>query len=331
MRCDGLSPKVFMKDPIEKAEFAPQRFRAFVDLVRPFTLMAPLLGGLSGAFLGLIIEGNIGTPVFSLVPPFFDWPGVPLIKMFSGIVALVLLNAASNTLNQVYDRDIDRINKAYRPIPSGIVSPKEGFWIAILLYGFSLWRASLINRWFLVVISVLALFTFLYSIPPFRFKKRLWIANLSIAIPRGILGFVAAWTITADISNPIPWLIGSVMCIFLIGSTTAKDFTDMEGDKRFGMRTLPVVYGKRWAIYLSLPFLMLPFVLLGVYWFMDLVPGLTIIMILVMLIWSGIVTYLFFKEADKEDKHFENSPVWMQFYLILMGMQIGFLLIYIFD
>ena len=326
-----MSPKVFMKDPIDKAEFAPKRFRAFVDLVRPFTLMAPLLGGLSGAFLGLIIEGNIQTPVITSVPPFIDWPGVPLIEIFSGIVALVLLNAASNTLNQVYDRDIDLINKAYRPIPSGIVSAREGFWIAILLYGFSLWRASLINRWFLIVVSVLALFTFLYSIPPVRLKKRLWIANLSIAIPRGILGFVAAWSITADISNPIPWLIGSIMGIFLVGSTTAKDFTDMEGDRKYGMRTLPVVYGKKWAIYLSIPFLLLPFFLLGFYWFLNLVPNLTIIMTVIMLIWASIVTFMFIKAADKEDEHFENSPVWMQFYLILMGMQLGFLLVYIFD
>ncbi len=325
-----MSPKVFMKDPIDKAEFAPKRFRAFVDLVRPFTLLAPLIGGLSGAFLGLIIEGNIGTPTFTSDPPFFDWPGVPLIKMFSGIVALVLLNAASNTLNQVYDKDIDGVNKAYRPIPSGIVSPKEGIWIAILLYGFTLWRAALINRWFLFLVIILALFTLFYNIPPIRFKKRLWIANLSIAIPRGILGLVAAWAITADISNPVPWLIGSIMGIFLIGSTTAKDFTDMEGDKKFGMRTLPVVYGKKWAIYLSIPFLLLPFILLGVYWFLGLVPSITIIMVVIMFIWSAVVTFMFFREADKEDKHFENSPVWMQFYLILMGMQIGFLLIYIF-
>jgi 4-hydroxybenzoate polyprenyltransferase len=320
-----------MKDPIEKADFAPKRFRAFIDLVRPFTLLAPLFGGLSGSFLGLIIEGNISAPVLSTSSPFFDWPGVPLIEMFTGIVALILLNAASNTLNQVYDRDIDRINKSYRPIPSGIVSPKEGFWIAILLYGFTLWRAALINRWFFILIIILALFTIFYNIPPLRFKKRLWIANLSIAIPRGILGFVAAWSITADITSPVPWLIGSIMCIFLIGSTTAKDFTDMEGDKRFGMRTLPVVYGKKMAIFLSIPFLILPFFLLGIYWFLNLMPGNTIYMVVFMLVWSGIVTYLFFKEADKEDRHFENSPVWMQFYLILMGMQVGFLLVYIFN
>ncbi len=326
-----MSPKVFMKDPIEKADFAPKRFRAFIDLVRPFTLLAPLFGGLSGSFLGLIVEGKLSTPYLTIEPPFFIWGGLPFIEMLSGIVSLVLLNAASNTLNQVYDRDIDKINKSYRPIPAGIVSAKEGLWIAILLYGFSLWRAALINRWFFGMVLVLVLFTIFYSVPPLRLKKRLWIANLSIAIPRGIMGFVAAWVITADIYNPIPWLIGSIMCIFLIGSTTAKDFTDMIGDERFGMRTLPVVYGKKKAIFLSIPFLIIPFLVLGIYWAMGLMPPGTIVMVIVLLVWSLMIIWMFTKEADKEDEHFENSAVWIHFYLILLGMQIGFLLVYIFN
>lgn len=326
-----MCAKLFMKDPLEKAEFAPKRFRAFIDLIRPFTLLAPLFGALSGSFLGLIVEGGLGPMSFYLGPPFIVWEGLPFVDIVAGITALVLLNAASNTLNQVYDRDIDKVNKPYRPITTGVVSPREGTWIAILLYGLSLWRAALINRWFFLIVMILILFTIFYSVPPLRLKKRLWIANLSIAIPRGILGFVAAWTITADISDPTPWLIGSIMGLFLIGSTTAKDFTDMEGDERFGMRTLPVVYGKKRAIFLSIPFLLVPFIVMILYWSLNMLPNFAIIMAVILLVWALIVTYLFVKDADKEGDHFENSPVWMQFYLILMGMQVGFLLIYIFD
>jgi 4-hydroxybenzoate polyprenyltransferase len=320
-----------MKDSFEKAVYAPKRFRAFIDLVRPFTLLAPLFGGFSGAFLGLIVEGHLSLPTVDTSYPFFNWDGLPFMKLLSGIVSLIFVNAASNTLNQVYDRDIDKVNKAYRPIPSGIVTSKEGLWMAVFLYGLSLWRAALVNRWFFLMVSILTLITIFYSIPPVRFKKRLWIANLSIALPRGVLGLVAAWSITADISNPVPWLIGSIMGIFLIGSTTAKDFTDIKGDRQFGIRTLPVVYGKKAAIFLSIPFLILPFVVLVLYWFFNLLPYTTIFLALILLTWSVVVTIMFFKEADREDKHFENSPVWMQMYLILMGMQIGFLLVYIFN
>lgn len=318
-----------MKDPPEKAEFAPKRFRAFIDLVRPFTLLAPALGGLSGSFMALLVSDKLASPELSSTFPFFYWPSLPILAMISGITSLVFLNAASNTLNQVYDRDIDRINKGYRPIPMGIVTPREGIWIAILLYGISLWRAAMVNRYFLMMVSILILFTIAYSVPPFRFKKRLWISNISVALPRGMLGLVAAWTITGDITHPIPWLIGSIMAIFLIGSTTTKDITDMRGDKRFGIRTLPVFYGKKKAIIYSSPFFILPFLIMGAYWYWDLLPSFSLIMAVIFLVWSVLVIYLLYKEGDKEDIHFENSPAWKQMYIMLMGMQVGFLTIFI--
>ncbi len=325
-----MCAKLFMKDPIEKAEYAPKRLRAFLDLVRPFTLLAPALGGLSGAFMALLVNHQLGTPYFSPDMPFFRWPGLPFLTLVSGITSLVFLNGASNTLNQVYDRKIDQINKSYRPIPTGIVTPKEGIWIAVLLYGIALWRAAMVNRYFLLMVSVLILFTIAYSVPPFRFKKRLWVANISVAIPRGMLGIVAAWTIVGDITDPTPWIIGSIIAVFLVGSTTTKDITDMKGDRQFGMNTLPVHYGKKKAIYLSAPFFVVPFLMMGVYWYLDLLPEYTPVMTLVFSIWSGIVIYLLYKEGDREDIHFENSPAWKQMYLMLMGMQIGFLTLFIF-
>ncbi|MFO8050530.1 MAG: UbiA family prenyltransferase [Thermoplasmatota archaeon] len=318
-----------MKDPYQKAEYIPRRLRAFLDLVRPFTLLAPAIGGICGSLLALIVSDAISLPSTMSSYPFFQWPGLPVYSMISGITALIFLNAASNTLNQVYDRKIDRINKSYRPIPSGIVSSREGLWIAVMLYGLTLWRAAMVNRSFLLVISILILFTISYSVPPLRFKKRLWISNISVAIPRGMLGFVAAWTIAGDILDPIPWSIGSIMAIFLIGSTTTKDITDMKGDRMFGIRTLPTHYGKKKAIILSSPFFLIPFLLMILYWHYDFLPGPSIVMALAFSMWSLIVIYLLVKEGDKEDEHFENSPAWKQMYLMLMGMQMGFLMIFI--
>lgn len=318
-----------MKEPLDKAEYAPKRLRAFVDLVRPFTLLAPIFGGLSGALLGLIAEGNIHSLEVVSTPPFLIWHGFPLFQMLSGIAALVFLNAGSNSLNQVYDCEIDRINKPYRPIPQGIITEKEGLWIAGLLYVISIWRAAMVNRTFLLMVCVLSLITIAYSVPPLRLKRRIWLSNISIAVPRGMLGLVAAWTITADIGDSAPWLMGSVMAIFLTGSITTKDITDMEGDREFGMMTLPVVYGKKKAILLSAPFLVVPFLLMVLYWYLGLLPGSSIIMAGVFLIWSIYLIILLVRSGDREDQHFENSPAWKQMYLMLLGMQVGFLIVYL--
>jgi len=90
-----------------------------------------------------------------------------------------------------------------------------------------------------------------------------------------------------------------------------------------------VVYGKKKAITFSAPFFVLPFLLMGVYWYLELLPYASIYMAAIFLIWSIIVVFLLLKESDREDAHFENSPVWKQMYLLLMGMQIGFLTIFI--
>jgi len=323
-----MCAKVFMKDPWEKAEYAPRRLRAFIDLVRPFTLLAPAIGGLSGAVLAMIVSGGYQAPYLDQTFPFVHIPPLPMHRLLSGMVTLVILNAASNALNQVFDLDIDRVNKSYRPIPSGMITSREGLWISIVLYSLALWRAAFVNRYFVLLVSLLIIITILYSVPPVRLKKRLWVSNISIAVPRGLLGFVAAWSILGDLHDPTPWVLGSIMAIFLIGSTTTKDITDVPGDRMFGIRTLPVVYGKKLAIVLSIPFFIFPFFLMGCYWALELLPWTAIYLSGFMMAWSLVTIFMLVRQGDREDIHFENSPAWKQMYLMLMGMQVGFVLMY---
>ena len=73
--------------------------------------------------------------------------------------------------------------------------------------------------------------TLLYSVPPFRTKRLgIW-ANITIAIPRGMLLKVAGWSSVKTIGGLEPWYIGAIFGLFLLGATTTKDFADMEGDR----------------------------------------------------------------------------------------------------
>ena len=216
--------KIFAKDSYKKVSFSP-KVRAVVDLLRPFTLLAPLIGGLSAALMALaidplpkyagrfIVEGAFIGPEFSWSYPFMFWQ-FPLLELITGVSALMLVNAGSNILNQVYDFKIDKINKSYRPIPSKIITMNEARTIAWVVYLITLWRAAAVGSGaFLFLILVVMLITIFYSIPPVQFKKRLFISNITIAFARGMLGFVAGWCIFGDPFNPTPWLIGMVMSI----------------------------------------------------------------------------------------------------------------------
>jgi 4-hydroxybenzoate polyprenyltransferase len=327
--------KIYAKDSYKKAKFAP-KVRGVLDLFRPFTLLAPLIGGTAAALMALAIDPvtNYGEgfvmPTLSWGYPFVSW-GFPLLQLITGVSALVLVNAGSNVLNQVYDLEIDKINKPYRPIPSKIITKDEARTIAWMVYLITLWRAATVSSGaFLFLILIIMLITIFYSMPPVQLKKRLFISNISIAFARGELGFVAGWCIFGDPFNPIPWLIGLIMCIYLVGAVTTKDFTDMKGDKKFGMRTLPVVFGKQKAIGVSAPFLVSPFILIPI----GIMRGHLIesSMILVILIFWGIyIVFLLYKFGDVPDKKFENTTVWIHMYLMLMAIQVGFCLVYLND
>jgi len=50
-----------------------------------------------------------------------------------------------------------------------------------------------------------------------------------------------------------PWFIGDVFGLFLLGAASTKDFSDMEGDRAGGCRTLPIAFGVRKAAYMIAP------------------------------------------------------------------------------
>jgi len=117
---------------------------AYVELVRPFTLLAPVIAGLCFAVMG---EASTGWVHWNRDPSTF------IQTMIWGVGALVLVNAASNALNAVYDLDIDRINKPERPLPRGLINPHEATTVAYLLYFFTFFRASTLSPSFALFVK----------------------------------------------------------------------------------------------------------------------------------------------------------------------------------
>src|SRR6185436_5609300 len=214
---------------------AVTRAPVLLEFSRPFTLVAPALGFASGAATA------------AGAAPREAWTTNLLLYPVIGLVMAAVLNAASNALNQIYDLEIDRINKPRRPLPSGRLSLQEAWTFTLVTYAVALvlaWFVEPAGRhecfWIVIVATII---TVLYSAPPFRTKRLgIW-ANVTIAIPRGVLLKVAGWSAVKTIMGTEPWFIGAIFGLFLLGASTTKDFADMEGDARGGCRTLPIMYG----------------------------------------------------------------------------------------
>ncbi len=317
-------------------EKIPPKLRGLIALVRPFTLLAPIIGGICGGLMGwryLHPDTRIPLPFLYLTFP-YHWPFIHyhdgFLDLLIGASTLAIVNAASNSINAVYDAEIDKINKPYRPIPSGIVTKDEARTVAWILYPLALFRAALVNRTFGFFVLVIMLITVAYSVPPIRLKKRLWVSNFTIAFTRGLLGFVAAWSIFGDpFSDLTPWIIGGVMAIFLVGAITSKDFTDMKGDEKYGIRTLPIAYGPSKAATISGPFFVVPFILILFGVEFEILELGTIWLVL-LAIWGVIIGLLMQTTATHPVKTFENSPIWVNMYLILIALQVFFCATYVF-
>ncbi len=306
--------KLTMKEPYGKTKFLSVRFRGYFDLIRPFTLAAPLFVSMFIMFASLVYNDRFAE--------FPDW----WITIGQASLTLTFLNAASNALNQATDAESDMISKPYRPIPRGVVEPAEAQSIAYLFYLFALLRAVTINVWFGIFVFLIMIFTVMYSLPP-RMKRFLFINQIWIAIPRGLLGILASWSVFGDPFQTQPLVIGTIAFLFFIGSMTTKDIVDREADKKTGIKTLVNTFGTKKAALISLPFMFLPFALVPVliyfgflkYYFLPLV---------IFTILSLIVFFLLINE--KESKTLENVYAWSFMYLEYLFFALSFTILIIF-
>jgi 4-hydroxybenzoate polyprenyltransferase len=299
---------------------------AYVRLARPFTLLAPSLGMVSGG-----IVAWFAVPHERLV----DAQGL-VANLILGAVAAALLNAASNAINQVFDLDIDRVNKPDRPLTSGAISTRGALVFSAVTTGLALLLAALCSSFtgrpdVLLLFIAAAVFSVLYSAPPVRMKLRGWLANGTVAIPRGVLLKVAGWSLCASMVSLEAWFIGLIMGLFLFGATTTKDFSDITGDAAYGVRTLPVVYGPDRASRLIAPFLFLPFLLIGAGALTNVLHGNMVDLFFLCGIatcWGGYVAVLVLRDPDSLTRT-ENHPAWRHMYYLMVFLQVGFMLAYL--
>jgi 4-hydroxybenzoate polyprenyltransferase len=303
----------------------PGRLKVYLDFARPFTLLPPALGVLSGA----VTAWGAGHE-----KPALTW--ALLLPVLYGTLMAAVLNAASNAINQIYDLAIDRVNKPKRPLPAGTMTMGEawGFTVAAFVLAWVLaWLAAPEGRrecfWIVLFTSVLV---WAYSAPPFRTKRHgIW-ANVTIAIPRGVLLKVAGWSTVKTVMGLEPWYIGAVFGLFVLGASSTKDFADIEGDRADGCQTLPILYGVTKAAWMIAPFFVLPFLLIPIGVWAGILTGNRVLLLVLgpaLVLYGAYTTWLLVRKPE-ELAFTENHPSWTHMYMMMMVAQVGFALAYAF-
>jgi 4-hydroxybenzoate polyprenyltransferase len=225
------------------------KITGYIELLRPFTLLAPLIVSCCVMIASLFYCNTTDLTAF-----------VFLRTILPASICFALLNGASNALNQATDWKEDAVSKPYRPIPKGIITPREADRISFLLYTIAILLSLAVSIPFSCFVLIIAGFSITYSLAP-RMKKYLYVNQLWVALPRGFFGILGSWSVFGNPFQILPLAIGSIAALFLFGGTATKDILDASADRMVGTKTLVNVFGVKKAAFLSMIFMTTAFLL----------------------------------------------------------------------
>lgn len=208
---------------------------------RPHTIKGTILASSMGVIRALIENPDKFSRrnLISLVP-----------RAVIGLIALLCGNAYIVGINQIYDVQIDEINKPFLPIAAKLMT-KDFAWkliIGCLLTGIGIVKTQFSSQIFGLYSIGIVLGT-LYSVPPIQLKRKAFFAGSIIAFVRGfLLNFGVYYAVREALEIPFKWnpvvaFISSFMTCFATVIAITKDLPDVEGDKKYDIETFASKYG----------------------------------------------------------------------------------------
>ena len=177
-------------------------------------------------------------------------------KLVLLVIASVLIAAAGYIINDYFDLNIDRVNKPQKNVIDAVIHRRSAIiWhMALSVAGVLLTALAVGLRYWYLVVANLACVALLWFYST-SFKRQLLIGNVVISL-------LTAWTILIfffALSNPgdafntsnqvsvkffrLAFLYSGFAFIISLVREAVKDMEDLEGDARYGCRTLPIVAG----------------------------------------------------------------------------------------
>ena len=216
---------------------------AVLELLKPITWFPPMWAFACGVL-------SSGVPLSD------RWP----LALAGVLLAGPLLCATSQAANDWFDRHVDAINEPQRPIPSGRIPGRWGLYIALVWTALSLLVAASLGTWVLWAAALGLALAWAYSAPPLRLKRNGWWGNAAVAVSYEGLAWVTGAAVM--IGGALPqWPILALAGLYSLGAhgiMTLNDFKAMEGDRRMGIRSLPVQLGPRGAAWVACAVMAVP-------------------------------------------------------------------------
>ena len=179
------------------------------------------------------------------------WENELVLNVILQMISVGSFMAAGNILNDIIDIEIDKISHPLRTLPSGKVSTTQAWALATLFSIISIITLiigiyslnSLQINWIPLAIIWIVAFTFMitYEIGPST-KNYPLIGNIIIGSMLGLVIIYGAASV-GNYNHSVTLCIALMATFMGISREIVKDVHDIEGDLKWGRKTLPIMIG----------------------------------------------------------------------------------------
>ena len=163
-----------------------------------------------------------------------------------GFLTGLFVSGSANISNDYFDREVDRVNRPDRPLPSGRVSVAE-LWALFFIFAVAgLASAALLGPAVLALAAMVWGVALLYNV---RLKEAGFLGNLAVAFCVSmtvVLGGLAAGAV-----NGLVVTFAALAFLFDLGEEIASDAMDVEGDSIRSSRSIAATVGRAKALRIS--------------------------------------------------------------------------------
>lgn len=237
----SLEPESEAYTVVEYWSLLQSSLNAFYRFSRPHTVIGTALSIISVSLLS--------------VEKFADFSPLFFTGLLQALVSALFMNIYIVGLNQLFDIEIDKVNKPTLPLASGEYSLRTGAAIvsvfAILSFGIGLAVGSWPLFWALLISFILGT-AYSINLPFFRWKRFAVVAALCILAVRAVIVQLAfflhmqifVFRRPANFSKPLIFAT-TFMTFFSIVIALFKDIPDIDGDRIFGIHSFTVRLGQK--------------------------------------------------------------------------------------
>lgn len=147
------------------------------------------------------------------------------INTYIALVAAFIIAGAGNAINDYVDFDADKVNRPYRPIPSGKVRQNSALGFSLLMFIIGIAMAYFISAAALAIAVVNSFLLIAYSM---YLKERMLIGNASVSYLVGS-GFLFGGAAMGDVL--LPSVMFFLSAFANMAREIAKDLEDIKGDR----------------------------------------------------------------------------------------------------